>query len=258
MPTIFDRLRKNSRPIQEIKQPERDAVAMLAEVGLTPADLENKAVLDVGANVRKIEQFVLSSGISTDITSLDIDAKLLAREFTGGKPIAGDIREGFPFLDASFDLVVVLGAPISADPYDPNDQQRMLDALRILKPGGEIRFNNPFTGRGGIARVVHDLESDGKIQRPHWPETEQELRDSGQVDFDDRGRPTLERASFYWRDIFRVLPPDTQHAIMATLLTDLRAWLAHIPYPTDTELHDVTSPNHWIKFYLTITKLSDT
>lgn len=241
-----------------MRQPERDAVAMLAEVGLTPADLENKTVLDVGANVRKIEQFVLTSGIPADVTSLDVDSKLLERDFTGGRPVTADVREGFPFSDASFDLVIVLGAPITADPYDPKDQQRVVDALRILKPGGEIRFNNPFTGQGGIARVVHDLESAGKIQRPDWPETEQELRDSGQVDFDNRGRPTLERASFYWRDIFRVLPKDTQHTIMTTLLTDLRAWLAQIPYPTDTELHDVTSPNHRIKFYLTITKLSDT
>ncbi|MBU0708606.1 class I SAM-dependent methyltransferase [Patescibacteria group bacterium] len=118
---------------------QQRAESQLEDLGLGWEDLIGN-VLDVGSGESFITKAAREQGIDTEVTSLDIDPR--RGEWS---PLPGEIRQRsvqadaleMPFADESFDLVVArgsvgfLGIP---------------EAIRVLRPGGELRIYPLSTG----------------------------------------------------------------------------------------------------------------
>lgn len=133
-------------------------------LGLELESLRHKVILDVGSGQGQFAKDVKESGIEAEVYSLDplFASKEKQEELGKQTRISGDIYkddksvaglgELLPFKDGSFDLVLAnYSLPWHAD-LKEQIADFFSESLRVLKPGGEIRF-----GPYGISNESPDL-----------------------------------------------------------------------------------------------------
>lgn len=112
----------------------------LVDLGLSWDELRGKTVLDLGAGLGEFARAARVHGI--DVTSLELRPELWSSE---GEPptdipyvIADAVK--LPFDDESFDVVVSRQGPLGTEEDQQRFTQMMHEAIRVLRPGGELRF----------------------------------------------------------------------------------------------------------------------
>jgi ubiquinone/menaquinone biosynthesis C-methylase UbiE len=115
------------------------------DLELSPEDFDKK-ILDIGAGGAKFAKWAKEHNVSSEIYSLEPYEEL--KEKT--KAVRG-LAEQLPFADDSFDLVVSNAAiPNIFLEQDKNKvRESFLEALRVVKPGGEVRFAKVAKGAKG-------------------------------------------------------------------------------------------------------------
>lgn len=111
----------------------QEAGQELSDFGLSWDDLRSKTVLDAGSRASNLSFAAKHVSNSAKIVSIDlhIDERVLAYPTYVRQTIAQGDAESMPFADNTFDLILNHGSIM------PNE---MLDELRVLRPGGEIRM----------------------------------------------------------------------------------------------------------------------
>lgn len=162
--TFFE---KKDSPIER-EQAERD----LQELGLDFDDLAGKRTLDIGSGMGQIGKAATAAGF--DVISVDLEphAFFAAEKMNNGfwpegvpygsahhdeafqatlatvkeepldtpKLVVADANQ-LPFGDNTFDLVVSYAGPINYTGISSEERTKLFaEALRVLTPGGEIRF----------------------------------------------------------------------------------------------------------------------
>ncbi len=122
---------------------ERDLPKYLAWLNLTPEDLKDKRILDVGSGVGHFAAEAKDFG-AEDVVSLDPGFKLernreKAKKIGAGTAIAAR-ADALPFRDESFDLILNnFSVPMWSE--SPEEMEKSFrEELRTLQPGGEIRL----------------------------------------------------------------------------------------------------------------------
>jgi len=122
---------------------ERKLPKYLEWLNLTPEDLKDKKILDVGSGVGHFAAEAKNFG-AKDVISLDPGFKLernreKAKKIGAGTAIAAR-ADALPFRDESFDLILNnFSVPMwSESPSEMEETFR--EELRTLRPGGEIRL----------------------------------------------------------------------------------------------------------------------
>ena len=111
-----------------------------AEVGMFPADLAGKDVVELGCGTGYVSSWLARRGarpVGIDNSPKQLEAaRAFQREFGLDFPLHLGDAERTPFPDASFDLAISeYGASIWCDPY-----RWIPEAARILRPGGRLHF----------------------------------------------------------------------------------------------------------------------
>ncbi|MDP2676999.1 MAG: class I SAM-dependent methyltransferase [bacterium] len=117
------------------------------DLRLSPEDFDKK-ILDMGAGIGQFSKWAREHRVSSQIYSMD-----KSTEFLQGENAVAGKAETLPFTDNSFDLVV----SDAAIPHtymgegDPGEVEEKValslnEAVRVLKPGGEIRLAGVLMG----------------------------------------------------------------------------------------------------------------
>jgi len=143
------------------------------KLGIEPRELEGKKILDLGSGkTDKFARDLSKNGINCDVVSLnpdliDEEKRKEVRAFQHeGKLVAG-IGEELPFQNNSFDGIYALFSASSYSKPSLKPENFSLwtqEALRVLKPGGEIRiapvsqeelqvYEDRFTGLADVTVV---------------------------------------------------------------------------------------------------------
>lgn len=120
-----------------IVRPEEDRATFRNRTGLSPADLEGKAVLDGGCGMGRYLR-IAAEGHPGLLVGLDLsEAVRAAREMTDGIAgvalVRGDLLRP-PFDRGGFDHIYSLGVL----DHTPDPRSAFLALARLLKPGGRI------------------------------------------------------------------------------------------------------------------------
>jgi len=146
---------------------------------LTSEDF-NKKILDVGGGRAQFARWAKENHISDKIFTIDPYAISATVAEQKSKSVAGRVQD-LPFQNESFDLVVSSGAvPMIFGGMEEADEianaifVSLKEELRVLKPGGEIRFGPIPAASTAIKRhailnqelyyVLHELENAGEIE----------------------------------------------------------------------------------------------
>lgn len=135
---------------EELSEYEFDVFEIYFEdLGLSPAELQDKDILDVGAGSGDFARACEKLGLRAKITSLDpLDPRLFSKSRTSKtsleseKKIVMGMGESLPFKTESFDLVISSAAvPILIFPKTKENIGRAIkEMIRVVRPGGEVRF----------------------------------------------------------------------------------------------------------------------
>jgi len=154
-----------------------------AEVGLLPASLAGKDVLEDGCGTAYVSAWLARRGarpVGIDNSRAQIaTARGLQAEHALAFPIVHGIAEQLPFKDASFDLVISeYGAAIWSDP-----RHWIPEAARVLRPGGEL----VFLGNAALLMLCMAEEegspADAALKRPYFGMHRFEWPDDPSVEF---------------------------------------------------------------------------
>lgn len=136
----MDDLINNTQPMSDVPPTNEVAELYLIDLGLSWDDLASKSVLDLGAGLAEFARAAKSHGIS--VTSVEQRPELWKEE---GEPptdipyvIADAVK--LPFDDATFDVVISRAGPIGSEEDQGRFGHMMTEAIRVLKPGGQLRF----------------------------------------------------------------------------------------------------------------------
>ncbi len=179
----------------ELNESEKFTVEQYVDnLGISLHELKNKKVLDVGAGGGAFVRAAQMEGIDAVAFSLFIDNPQRVAE-TSTPFIVGTVTQ-MPFRDSAFDLIIsncaIPHALVSMQDFEAGDRtvakehlvkEAMAEILRVLKPGGEIRFapvprhESPdrFKRTETIDRLVEflknhpDLEVQEEVLRVHNP-----------------------------------------------------------------------------------------
>jgi len=112
----------------------------LVDLGLSWDELAKKRILDLGAGLGEFAQAALQHDV--EVTSLELRPELWEAE---GEPpidipyvIADAVK--LPFDDDSFDVVLSRQGPLGSEENPERFIRMMQEALRVLRPGGQLRF----------------------------------------------------------------------------------------------------------------------
>jgi ubiquinone/menaquinone biosynthesis C-methylase UbiE len=123
----------------EIDGDEETFQNYVKELELTPDDFDKK-ILDLGAGDAGFARWAKEHNVSSEIYSLDICDKM--KEISSS--VIGTAEE-LPFKDESFDLLIsncAIPNTIEADQIE----KTLLEAIRVIKPGGEVRLAKVLEG----------------------------------------------------------------------------------------------------------------
>lgn len=98
-------------------------------------------ILDLGCGTGEMAELLSSHGYR--VKGIDINAEAVARNRergSGVEYVLGDITEGLPFEDASFDAVVISFVLVNIIPRSGRERL-LLELSRILRPGGVVWVN---------------------------------------------------------------------------------------------------------------------
>jgi ubiquinone/menaquinone biosynthesis C-methylase UbiE len=111
----------------------------IEDLELTPEDFDKK-ILDIGAGNAGFAKWAKEHNVSSEIYSLDTRDEMEEKE----KSVVGTADE-LPFKDESFDLIISACAVPNVTEVD-QVEKTLLEAIRVVKPGGEIRLAKVFEG----------------------------------------------------------------------------------------------------------------
>jgi ubiquinone/menaquinone biosynthesis C-methylase UbiE len=158
------------------KTDEEVFIEYVRDLELSPEDFDKK-ILDVGAGGAEFAKWAKEHGISSEIYSLESSQEL--KEKT--KAVRG-LAEQLPFAENAFDLVVSNAAIPNIFLWRDKAKVResFLEALRVVKPGGEVRFARVGKGESRSERkkltqrintTLAELRKSGvkveEIRQPH-------------------------------------------------------------------------------------------
>lgn len=111
-----------------------------SQVGMLPADLEGRDVIELGCGTAYVGSWLARRGASVvgiDNSEAQLDtARRLQREHGLDFPLIHGNAEAVPYPDASFDFAISeYGACLWADP-----ERWIPEAARLLRPGGRLHF----------------------------------------------------------------------------------------------------------------------
>ncbi len=112
----------------------------LIDLGLSWTDLEGKTVLDLGAGLGEFARAAREHGVT--VTSVEQRPELWKHEGEPPTDLPYVVADAIllPFADYSFDYVICRAGPLGSEEEQSRFHQIMNEAIRVLKPGGELRF----------------------------------------------------------------------------------------------------------------------
>lgn len=167
---LVEKLVKYRDEMKELTQFLRERTAeawsefVLTRLGLTWNQLKGKKILDVGAGLAEVEQAAKKRGI--EVVSVDQSPGTYREQ---GEVIPHDVlyleadAAKLPFEDNTFDLIISHAAPPIISGSKEEVKAVILEARRVLKPGGEFRF-----GIGNLSANIFD-------DRELWTKEEEEM-----------------------------------------------------------------------------------
>lgn len=117
---------------REVNVLER-ADTILGNLGLTCDNLQGKSILDVGSGSSALAHASRLRGLNAKVYSLDLNFQKSWKKLPYGvrsMTVQAD-AEALPYGDDSFDYVVTHGSVFATE---------AIDAVRVLRPGGELRI----------------------------------------------------------------------------------------------------------------------
>lgn len=118
----------------------KEALGNLKDLGLDFDYLKNKLTLDVGAGSAAIAEEAKRKGI--EVLSLDINPEMWTERGMNlpDVPYIKASAEKLPFTDEMFDLIISHAGPFSTVSSKKMFTKILIEAKRVLKKGGELRF----------------------------------------------------------------------------------------------------------------------
>jgi SAM-dependent methyltransferase len=155
-----------------------------AEVGLLPAQLDGRDVIELGCGTGYVSAWLARRGarpVGIDNSPKQLEtARRLQRQHGLEFPLLLGNAEAVPYPDASFDFAISeYGAALWADPH-----RWIPEAARLLRPGGELAFLT-----NGLLCILcqRDTEAEGpatdRLRRPYFGMHRTEWPDSEGVEF---------------------------------------------------------------------------
>ncbi len=151
---------------------EHHAIVVLEDLGLDFEYLRNKLILDIGAGAAEVAVAAQEQGI--EVVSVDINPQMYEEQ---GIPIP-DVpyvkasAEQLPFADKTFDVIISHAGPFTIIPSKESVARMIVEARRVLKDDGELRFG-PGNLHAGIfdddelwtAEEEESLSPDERVQQ---------------------------------------------------------------------------------------------
>lgn len=139
---------ENKKALSESSKDDATFQKYVEDLKLAPEDFEKK-ILDIGAGSARFSKWAREHGVSSQIYSLDRSHKSIK----GENSIVGK-AESLPFANNSFDLVISNAAIPHIFAIGASEPRKLEDdvlsslneAVRVLKPGGEIRLARVLMG----------------------------------------------------------------------------------------------------------------
>lgn len=138
----------------EAKNEEGGYYRYLQELGLTTDEIRDKSILDVGSGSADFAAFAKKMDISARRYSVDVQDGQVNHPFRERERAVVADGMHLPFADGSMDMVVSTSAlpnelmgsgSESEEVLQQRFEQFLLEQLRVLKPGGELRLGNVFS-----------------------------------------------------------------------------------------------------------------
>lgn len=146
--------------ILEQEEPEKTFQEYMTNLGLKPEDITGR-VLDIGAGEAFFAKYIEKHNLSKQVVSLDIQDNF---EYKKGALKA--TAEQLPFKDGEFDIVISHAsipralylelARENAEELRKKLQAILEEMLRIIRPGGQIRFGPIAEGKS--YKIFHDFK----------------------------------------------------------------------------------------------------
>lgn len=226
------------------------AERILDVVGLTLNDLAGKTVIDVGSGARFLERKVAESGMPATVISFDNDlSSLRAGSDRNRTAVQGNAWRGLPFKDQSADLLISVGGPIKGGPYDDFPLRLYEDALRVLKPNGEIRVYNPYSVEGGLGEYLH-----GAVQAGVAVVSDEFLKEHPAEAYDEQGLPLPDES--FWLEYAHLFSPEQRMGFQEAITDDLEEALHDAGHNVRLTLGQTADGERQRNPYLVIRKLS--
>jgi SAM-dependent methyltransferase len=154
-----------------------------ADVGMLPADLEGKHVLEAGCGTGYVSAWMARRGARP--VGIDNSPRQLATavrfqdRYDLPFPLIQGIAEQLPFRDETFDLVISeYGASLWSDPY-----RWIPEAARVLRPGGELVFLSSTAFVTMFIFDDEDVPADRVLKRDYFGTHSQTWPDDPGVEF---------------------------------------------------------------------------
>ncbi len=182
-----------------------------SELGLFPADLTGKEVIELGCGTAYVSAWMARRGarvVGIDNSQAQLaTARRLQREHRLEFPLIHGNAESVPLADASFDFAISeYGACLWADPA-----RWVPEAARLLRPGGQLVFLTNAFLLMLCERAEEDVPAEDRLLRPAFGMYRVEWPGDPGVEFhlshSDWIR-VLRSAGFEIEDLIEIRPPE--------------------------------------------------
>lgn len=203
-------IRQGSTPESEICLNSADEI--MGMLDLDDQKLAGKTILDIGSGPRTLETHVKEKGIDSKVVSYDISEEMLREKgLENDSAVVGDFREGLPFKDDSFDLIICVHGPLDGGPFSENVSHRFEATLKALKENGEIRVFDPYLFYGDMACLMYSTISSKESISPKGIDFLKLCPPDQTMELDDKGWPKpYSGGKFFWNQYYWSLPQAEQ------------------------------------------------
>lgn len=217
---------------------EKSYERVLTAIGISEEDLDGKVILDLGAGGRWLEKGVRMHRVNAHVTSFDRRFNEVSDDMYG-KTLTGDFDDGLMLEDEQFDLVIDVGGPLRGGPYTERGVREYLEALRVLKSGGQLRITAAMIGEG-VADILYQAYRDGNFPIDNQTITQYVNSAQEEIHLDPDGTPSI--IDDFWRNRYNTLSVDQQKELRELVAEDMKSVLFERGVDISYEFGESTNP----------------